>query len=622
MNSPAEPDRDVRGQTTAITTISAVKPWGGLWLPVLFQVVKRVPSSTKRLRDLSFIDFARWCLIKELPYNGPPQRKGKLRYKYLFFESNFNGGWEEYIDAFFNLLNGGMRAFWKSSYGFPKPFRLEPFKQYIKRNEYEVDHYYVAYDASSTAIQRALALAGTPSTPVTPFMTMTPIKPGARDALLGYLRAMDPGPLANLPRTHMGRFVVIDDFRHDSEWNQPDEEHLGLSYLIFTVCHDGPTDTYLDELCSSFDAKQIWGSCVGAPFDIKRYLLHNEVKAGVFFDAYAATVQQVKYAIEKYPDVNENWVSKTPIVRLHVGRAVEIVLDTYKRDRAKCPTGSLAKRDQHAEEYGTVHGRMTICADDIAPELRYGLFAQDGSYDVVSRLSPNKRTHWPICPPVGMALKIHDVSTDHGLVDQDFIVASNTDRFFCRNAEEGVELVKARANGLPGFTSFIFPSINPRKWRLLELRILTQTMKQRVEDLLTDTRYFSQTPVMCGPHIVKLLVLTAPGTTRRLSLRRPDLSMRLRESLRDSSKTVELHLQLMTDEDDPNDARKSSHGAWQKVATIFFPAQEVGNGEGLSFNVRRGHPAHEPFGEINELRGAVYEAVFHERSTENADRRA
>lgn len=620
MDSSTEPDRDVRGKTTAITTISAVKPWGKFWLPVLFQVVKRIPSSTKRLRELSFIDFARWCLIKELPYNGPPQRKGELRYKYLFFESNFNGGWEEYIDAFSSQLTKGMKSFWGSSYGFPGAQPVEPFKKYIKRNEYEVDHYYVAYDASSTAIQRALALAGTPSTPVTPFMTMTPIKPGERDGLLRYLHEMDSGPLAKIPRTHMGRFIVIDDFRHDSEWEQPEEEHLGLSYLIFTVCHDGPTDTYLDELCTLPEAGKIWGSCVGAPFDLKRYLLHNKVKTGVFFAAYAATVQQVQDAVKKYSDVNENWVSKTPVVRLHVGRAVDIVTDTYKRDRAKCPVGSLAKRDQHAEEYGTIHGRMIVRVDEVAPELRYGLFAQDSSYNVTSRLSPNNSTRWPICPPVGMALKIHDVSTDDGLVDQDFIVASNTDRFFCSNAEEAVELVKARANGLPGLMSFMFPSINPRKWRTLEMRILNETMRQRVEDLLVGTPYFSQTPVMCGPHIVKLLVLTAPDPTRRLSLRRPDLSARLRESLRDSGRTVELHLQIMTDKDDPNDARKSSHGPWQKVAGIFFPAQEVGNGEGLSFNVKRG--IHEPFGEINELRGAVYESIFRERSTENADRGA
>jgi hypothetical protein len=77
----------------------------------------------------------------------------------MYFESNFNGGWEEYIDAFSHILTRGMTAFWGSSYGFPKPLPTAPFKQYIQDNETEADHYYSAYpEATSTMIQRALVL--------------------------------------------------------------------------------------------------------------------------------------------------------------------------------------------------------------------------------------------------------------------------------------------------------------------------------------------------------------------------------------------------------------------------------------------------------------------------------
>ena len=151
--------RNVDGQAIAITVFSTIKWWGRLWLPLLFIVTARFPKLTATLAKLSFIHFARWSLVKKLPYNGEPQVKQKLRYPHMYFESNFNGGWEEYIDAFSHILTRGMRAFWGSSYGFPKPLPTAPFKKYIQDNETEADHFYSAYpDATSTMIQRALTL--------------------------------------------------------------------------------------------------------------------------------------------------------------------------------------------------------------------------------------------------------------------------------------------------------------------------------------------------------------------------------------------------------------------------------------------------------------------------------
>jgi hypothetical protein len=151
--------RNHDGQAIAITVFSTIRVPGRVFLPVLFFVTRTFPKLTVTLRRLSFIHFARWAIIRRLPYNGPPQRKGRLRYPHMYFESNFNGGWEEYIDAFSHILTSGMTAFWGTSYGFPKPLPTAPFKAYIQANETEVDHYYSAYpDATSTMIQRALEL--------------------------------------------------------------------------------------------------------------------------------------------------------------------------------------------------------------------------------------------------------------------------------------------------------------------------------------------------------------------------------------------------------------------------------------------------------------------------------
>ncbi len=142
-----------------MTLFSAVKGWGRLVLPILFFAAKRFPRLTGKLRELSFVHFARWALVTEIPYNGPPQPKQKLRYARLYFDSNFNGGWHEYIDAFAHILTRGMSAFWGSSYGFPKALPVERFKLYIDAHETEASYYYSAYPGATTKmIHSALEL--------------------------------------------------------------------------------------------------------------------------------------------------------------------------------------------------------------------------------------------------------------------------------------------------------------------------------------------------------------------------------------------------------------------------------------------------------------------------------
>ncbi len=152
MTATGTGSRNVDDQAIAITVFSTVKWWGRAWLPLVFLFARTFPKSRGTLAQLSFIHFARWTLVHRIPFNGPPQREEELRYAHLFFESNFNGGWEEYIDAFSHILTRGMTFFWGSSYGFPKPLPTAPFKAYIKGNELEASHFYSAYPESTTTM--------------------------------------------------------------------------------------------------------------------------------------------------------------------------------------------------------------------------------------------------------------------------------------------------------------------------------------------------------------------------------------------------------------------------------------------------------------------------------------
>jgi hypothetical protein len=159
MTATGTAERNVDGQAISLTVFSTVRWWGRIWLPALFAFIRYRSGSLRILRGLSFIHFARWTLVTRLPYNGPPQPERRLRYPHLFFESNFNGGWEEYIDAFSFVLTRGMGFFWRSSYGFPGALPTGPFKDYIRSNELQASHYFSAYpQATVTTIDAARQL--------------------------------------------------------------------------------------------------------------------------------------------------------------------------------------------------------------------------------------------------------------------------------------------------------------------------------------------------------------------------------------------------------------------------------------------------------------------------------
>lgn len=157
------------GRAIAMTLYSPVLPWyrhtpnrpfferGALWLWGVFVVLRALPSKTQIIHDLSFIHFARWTLIRRIPDFGQPREK--LKPRLLMFESNYNGGFAQYVDGFAGVLGFDLSRIWGTSYGFPGPHPVTPFKEYVEAYDFTVDHYYSAYpDATTTMITSALAV--------------------------------------------------------------------------------------------------------------------------------------------------------------------------------------------------------------------------------------------------------------------------------------------------------------------------------------------------------------------------------------------------------------------------------------------------------------------------------
>jgi hypothetical protein len=153
------PSRNTCGRAIAMTLANPVKPGRSKVLRFNFWLTRRVPLLLGRLRKLSFIHFLRWTVLTEFPYNGPPQEREELAHDYLFFISNYNGYWMQYIDAFYSVVPDQMDWIWGNCYGYPKGQPAGATKRLIHKLEFTASHYYSAYpEASATMVQSALEL--------------------------------------------------------------------------------------------------------------------------------------------------------------------------------------------------------------------------------------------------------------------------------------------------------------------------------------------------------------------------------------------------------------------------------------------------------------------------------
>ena len=142
---------NVNGKVYAMNVITPMRTWKTPILRLLFFVLWHVKPLQQDLINLSFIEFARWVVIPRdrFPFLGDGQKRDELKYDYLLFFSNFNGTWNQYIDAFSAVLSAGLNMIWRWSEKFPGSVPVTPFKDYISRVQFDTDYYYTAYPCAA-----------------------------------------------------------------------------------------------------------------------------------------------------------------------------------------------------------------------------------------------------------------------------------------------------------------------------------------------------------------------------------------------------------------------------------------------------------------------------------------
>lgn len=147
---------NIAGKAYAMNVVTPSKPNWTWTNRLLFMVARGLPSVLAGLLGLSLIHFARWVIIKRDDWPDLGQGKQQLQNDYMLFCSNFNGTWDQYIDAFSDGIPNGLNLFWYSATKYPHSIPITPFKRYITFNQVTTDYY---FNATPGAAQRDIKCA-------------------------------------------------------------------------------------------------------------------------------------------------------------------------------------------------------------------------------------------------------------------------------------------------------------------------------------------------------------------------------------------------------------------------------------------------------------------------------
>ena len=155
---------NISGKAYSMNVVTPAK-WYTVWMNKIAFWFVQLPGGAAYLQGLltlSLIHYARWAIVKpnEFPWLGSKQPRERLKYSYMFFFSNFNGSWDQYVDSFHSAIPDGLDMFWYKNVNYPKSVPLRPFHAYINYNQIWTSHYYNAYPiASSNDVKAAKILA-------------------------------------------------------------------------------------------------------------------------------------------------------------------------------------------------------------------------------------------------------------------------------------------------------------------------------------------------------------------------------------------------------------------------------------------------------------------------------
>ncbi|WP_209330126.1 catalase [Lunatimonas salinarum] len=280
--------------------------------------------------------------------------------------------------------------------------------------------------------------------------------------------------------------------------------------------------------------------------------------------------------------------------------------------------GVPRKRNFHPKMHGCIRGTLSVFSD-LPESLKVGLFKQPATYDVWVRLSnaPPKVGADTGRSGRGLAIKVLHV-TGELLEEQDPLGIPTQNFLLTTSPILSASSIRLYRKAMGAVLGGVFPRIlfalNPMHWRSL---FLTLKYSAKHDNLLAEN-YFSGAAFRMGPEHYAKFVLKSDQPEMAYSLTKTRSSGFLREQLKmdlkDKDYTFTLHVQLhQNDRQHPlNDTSRVWKGPLIPVAKLSLPKQVFDTperrafGESLEFSPWMGLVDHEPVGEINLARRAVY----------------
>ena len=294
-----------------------------------------------------------------------------------------------------------------------------------------------------------------------------------------------------------------------------------------------------------------------------------------------------------------------------------------------------AVRAVHAKAHAILRGTLTI-ADDLAPELRQGLFATPGEHPVLMRFSTNPGDILDdrVSLPRGLAIKVLDVDGERlpgaeGRT-QDFIMV-NAKRFQAKTAKDFGRNLKLlarttdKAEGAKIALSKVLTGLNMALSSVGIESASIQSLGGAPQSDPAGESYNSLTPFRFGDYIAHFgLKPVSPGLKERAGEiievgSDPDgIRHHLREQMARLPGEWAFCVQLCRDlqkqpVEDPSVEWKEEDTPWQRVATLRTEPQDSWDdatvqqvNEETRFSIWTGLAAHQPLGNINRARQRPY----------------
>jgi hypothetical protein len=136
-------DHNVSGQACSLTVLTPILR--GRESPLARRLDALEGGSRSPLASVPGTHFARWVVIDDVVYEGPPQRRDSLKASRLLFTSNFDGPPAPYLEALRTGLGEEADAIWSHCAGYPGRDDPDRWATWMRAHQVDSALFFAAY---------------------------------------------------------------------------------------------------------------------------------------------------------------------------------------------------------------------------------------------------------------------------------------------------------------------------------------------------------------------------------------------------------------------------------------------------------------------------------------------